>query len=851
MSKDLDAAGKVGLGVIALGALKGLSDQLGGIDATNVFSVMESSAASSTHQLFDSMVGTIATGLSVSFGAALSAGVIYSGVKVSQAINRSNVEVIRIAPSKDYNVKPENVEKLVKGFFYINRRWLERIVKGRMWFQYLIMKDEKGKIAFRLIVPKEATKSAIGLLKEYFPYASVGVDKEFKPFHQKGSGIAGHLVFASKKKGYGLNDKLENNAGSIINIMPPGSVIDIRFSPTSLKELREETGSGIGRILAKEKKTQEDNLDMKQLINRFRGHTAFDVAIHLWSKSSISDMARQIRQHTQGTNNGLKLKKYWLLPDLRNGLNYDVVLPGRTMTWNDTELAQLFFTPPIDHQVMEHIETILEKLKPKANELNRGLRIGYADHDDLLPPKDEKGQRSIESIIEHGRPICLQWDTLDRHGIIPGMTGSGKGGAIGSITDGFIEGWVEGLVKAGFTMCDPHESAALLVINRLLEQERQGKKVDWSRVRCYSFNPQNPYPTPMNLLHFGDGHKESISKKAAEVTQIILSAFPGELSKSAVLLQMALEALLSDGEEGHTIAQVTRLFRDTNFLSEVMAKVDNQFVRDELNEILDEIVEKQEKGKKATSIQAIVTRLFPFVGHTDMQRSFCQTQNVIDGKRIFQNGEIVLMDFKNAPDEAFKLTAAWLANHYYHVAKSREQYTGKHHYLIFDEAQLFRIGRFADIIRETRKFRFGLWLATQDMNALDDQVKKALKVNCGFQISLRQKDGVNLAVELMNNTFTESQIKELPDNHAALYSVEGSANILFPPPAFIWEGQRTAKGSAEAKKAYAAAKDKFNELVQRDCRHFSEVDKEIKEKMKGGSSVKPLAVVAGGLSPAD
>lgn len=843
--KELDAAGKIGLGVIALGVMNELKDRAAGLDATNVFSATESAAANVTGSLIDSVAHVISTTISVGFGAALSAGIVFAGLKAYQAANLGEVEVIRIAPSKDYDVKPENVEKLVRAFFYINRHWLERIIKGRMWLRYLILKDEKGKISFRLIVPKGKGYSFQQVLKEYFPYASIHPDRDFKgiPFYRKGTGVAGHMVFTSRKKGYGLNDRLENNIGSIIALMPAGSVIDIRFSPTSLKELREEAGSGIGRILKKEKKTQEDNMDMKELLKRFRGHTAFDVAIHLWSQSGIADMARQIRQHTQGTNNGLKLKKYWLLPDLRNGLNYDFVIPGRTMVWNDTELAQLFFTPPITHKVMEHIETIMEKLKPRENELIKGLRIGYADHDDLLPPKDE---RTIESIIDRGRPIRLKWDTLDRHGIIPGMTGAGKGAALGGITDGFIEGWVENKVPAGFTLCDPHELAALLVINRLQEQERQGKTVDWNRVRCYSFAPGNPYPTPMNLL--AGGHGESVSKRAAEVAQIILSAFPGELSKSAVLLEMALSALISDGKEEHTIAQVTRLFRDTGFLKDVISKVDNQFIKEELQEILNEIEQKREQGKKAASIQPIVTRLFPFVGHTEMMRSFCQSHNVIDGKRIFDNGEIVLMDFANAPDEAYKLTAAWIANHYFHTAKSREPYSGRHHYLIIDEAQMFRIGRFADIIQQTRKYRFGLLLATQDLNELDDRVKRALKVNCGFQISLRQKDGVQMAVDLMNHTFTESQIRNLPDNHACLYTVEGSANILFPPPAFIWEGKRTAKGSPEAKKAYKAAKEKFKELSRRDCRHYTEVDKEIKAKMSGG---RHLAAVSGMSGMAD
>lgn len=791
---------------------------------------------------FDQFANTAVDVVGWGAGAAAVAGLTYGGLKLAQ-LKQQQIDCIQVAPSQSRDVSQASIEKLTKSLFYIQRNWMKKLVKGKAWARYLITKDEKGIISFRFLVPSDQTDSYMGVLKEFLPHHSVRIDDEFDgvPFFEQGAGFSGHMMFSRKDGSYGINDSMTNNIGSILHIMPKSSVVDIRFTPTDIKEFREDGGNALKRLFSKDKRTKVDNMDMSEIIRRFRGHSAFEVSINLWSKKGIVDMSRQLEQHTKGVNNSLVLKKHWITK-IQNGLNYNFILPRRKMIWNDNELAQLLYTPPTNHPVMEQIETILERLKPQPHELRNGLRIGYADHESLLPKKIN-GERTIESIIEHGRPIHLSWETLDRHGIIPGMTGSGKGGTLGSITDGFIEGWVTNQVPAGMTMFDPHESAVLLVVNRLLEQERQGFKVDWDRVRCYSFNPHNEYPTPLNLLHFDESNKESISGKAAEATKIILSAFPGDLSKSAVLLQMAIEALLSDGDESHTIAQITKVFRDTNFLSTVIDEVDNQFVKDELSELLAEILEKEGKGQKPSSISAIVTRLFPFIGHTDMQRSFAQERNVIDGKRSFDKGEIVLIDFKNAPEDVYKLTTAWVANNYYHTAKAREPYTGKHHYLVVDEAQLFRIERFADIIKETRKFRFGLWQSTQDVNALDPKTKEALDINCGFQISLRQKGDVKLAADLMNNVFSEDQIKNLPDNHACLYSIEGSANVVFPPPAFIWEGQRTKQGSAEGKLAYQAAKKKFNELIQRDCLHYKEVDKEIRSKMQG----KPnLSVVSGG-----
>jgi hypothetical protein len=799
-------------------------------------------ATANTSSSFDQITNTAVDIIGIGAGTAAVAGLTYGGLKIAQLKNEK-LDVIQVAPSQVHDIKSHDIEKLTKSFFYVQRHWFKKMIKGKAWARYLIIKDEKGIISFRFLVPQDQTESYMNNLKEFLPHHSVRLDTEFDeiPFFEKGTGFSGHMVFSRKEGGYGISNILSNNMGSILYTMPKSSVIDVRFTPTDIDDFREDGKSALSRFLSKKKKTKTENMDETEITKRFRGHSAFEVTVNLWSKKGIVDISRQIEQHTKGVNNSLILKKHWV-SRIQNGLNYNFILPRRKMIWNDNELAQLLFTPPTNHQVMEQIETIMEKLKPKNHELRKGLRIGYADHESLLPPK-VNGERTIEDIIQKGRPIYLDWETLDRHGIIPGMTGSGKGATLGSIADGFVEAWVLGLIEAGMTQFDPHELANLLVMNRLLEQERQGVKVDWSRVRCYSFNPENEYPTPLNLLHFDENNQGSISAKAAEATQIILSAFPGDLSKSAVLLQMAIEALLSDGEENHTIAQITKVFRDTNFLSNVIDEVDNEYIKAELEELLEEILEKQKQGKKPTSISAIVTRLFPFLGHKDMQRSFAQANNVISGKRSFEKGEIVLIDFKNANDDVYKLTAAWVANNYFHTAKAREAYTGKHHYMIVDEAQMFKIERFADIIQQTRKFRFGLWQSTQDVDSLDQKVKDALEINCGFQISLRQKGDVSLAVDLMNNTFTEEQIKNLPDNHGCLYSIEGSANVIFPAPAFIWEGKRTKQGSDEYKLAYNQAKEKFYELVKRDCKHYKEVDKEIRDKMQG----KPnLTVVSGG-----
>lgn len=751
--------------------------------------------------LASTALDAVVTAGQIGAGAALAGGAAYLGYKAIQK-RQSDFVAVRVSPSVEHDVTPKQIEKLASAFTYANRGRIMKLIKGRVWFRYLIMKDQRGKISFVWVVPKDRINYVMQFLKEHYPNASIGIDRDFRgiPFLDE-NGTGGHMMLRYKKHPFGLREKLENNMGSILSIMPKESVVDLRFSPP---------GSQNDPVTAA----------MKKLFNRpvnILPHEIYDVSINVWAKQGATNITRQIQQHLKGLENSLVFKSYWIFNKLRNGTNYITVPPWRTFKMRDIELGQLLFHPPVDHPVMEHIEAIFEKLKPKASELKKGLRIGFADHDDLLPRRDEKGNRPIEAIIEKGRPIHLNWETLDRHGIVPGATGAGKGGFIASaFGDGFLDGWVDGKVPAGFTLLDPHESAVISILNRLLELERQGKQVPWEKVHCYSFDPASSWPTPLNLLHYSDRYKASNSQKASEVTEIILSSFPGDLIKSKVLIVSAIEALLNVG--GHTIADIPKVFRDLSFLNRMINHMDNEFVRDEiLIPIRDELADP---NGKETKIDALLTRLFPFIGHTDMRKSFCHEENVIDGHRIIENGEIVLVSFKNAPDEIFKLGGAWMANHYYTVAKTRKPYTGKHHYFVADEAQLFEISVFSEMMKELRKFRVGLTLITQDMELLENEIKNVMKQNLGYLLTLRQnKTGsIRQAIEVMNGICTEAQIKGLKDNTGILYSLDGNANVLFPPPAMIWEGKRQPQESAGARKAYAQAEKKMYELIERDCK---------------------------------
>lgn len=803
-----------------------------GFSVLGVFSGVVHKTAGIVEQATTEALPIIADIANIGVGSLAFCACAYVGIKGFKYLAPSKLIPIRISPAENGTVDIVKAWKMVEGMGNLRRGWLQGLQKGRIWVSWLVSKDQQGKIQFRCLVPNDVAEYTRQQIKLGFPGAMAEIEHDFKglPFFKDGEGRAGHLQMAFNNQAYGLRNDVENNVGNILSMMPNGSIMEIRFSPTQIKELRNSGRGLISRIRGKDR-TPEQTRKIKAITERYDGKSAFDVAITLFSKTNqIAPMAHQISQHTKGLNR-LFLRQYKVFSKYRNPLNWNLIapLPHRTMTWNDRELANLIMLPDANHPVMESIDIALEKRKPKANELNRGHKIGVADHPELLV-KDDKG--SIQ--FDKGRPIRVTTEVFTVHPIISGKSGSGKAAVIISILDEFLEKWVENpKTFPGFTLNDPHELTILLVINRLQELERKGKKIPWERVRCFRVGT-GEYPMPMNLLHKTDGEQTDIDAMVKETLEIILEAFKGDLSKSQVYLENALQALLYDNES-HIIAEIPRLFKKdkSGYLKQILSHLQNPLV---YQWWMDEVV----NADKKINTDAIVTRLNPFLSQKSMQRMYCQTQNVFDAQKIFDDGHIVLLSYKSSPPEAFKLTAGWLANNYHRTIQKRNpDDPNREHLLIFDESQEFHVPKFTKIVQQDRKFGLGLVTCTQDIHKLDSQLTEALKINSGMMISLNQSEGSKVMSGLMRNEFAPSHLSKLPKMHCAVWSDEGAANMVVPPPAFLENGEmvkwKDAKGNVtdHHKQVSREAREWFEELIKRECRHSSEVDAEIMERMTG------------------
>lgn len=769
----------------------------------------------------------------VSLVGAAASGAIYGATKARQVLASGKETItIKIKPSENQNINMGTVQKMVEGLAQPGYSGLEKLVKGRIWYRWQIVKDEKGKISFYLICPKSIGRTVKDLIKLGFPKCLVEVDESYHGiphFYNPSTGDVGHMAYVTPSKAVlGLKNKLENNMGDILFMMPDESVLEIRFSQVEPKELKKASREEIEDLNEMEKKTKEERKKIEAITNRYVGRTTFDVSVILYSNRAIKRMANSITSNTKGLNR-LTLKQYKVLKEHRTPFKYSVhtPLPNRKMTWNDIELANLMVLPPVEHPVMEFIDVAFEKLKPKPNELNRGHKIAIADSEELIV-KTPDGKVDFDK----SRPIRVTTEVFTVHPIISGKSGSGKGAAIISILDEFLEKWVTNPnTWPGLTLHDPHGLTIYLIINRLQEIERtKNKQVDWDRVKCFHVgNEENPMP--LNLLY--KDADTNIDDMVEETAQIILQAFESaNLTASKIVLEHGLAALLSD-KEPHLIEEFSKIFQKTKVVSgkkvtwepselleQCLDHIDNPFIVDWFET---EVIEPD----NPKNISTVVTRLAPFLNRKNMRDMYSSQENTFaDTKTILDDGHIVLISYQGLPEghPAFKLTAGWIANRYHNEMKKRNpDEKNRVHLMAFDEAQMFHVSRFIDIVQQDRKFGFGLMIATQDIDKLNPDLRKALTVNSGMMISLNQSEGAKIMAGLMRDKFTANHLSNLEKMHAAMWSDEGSANILFPPPAFRYEGEQVrwlddnGNVTKDHKEVAKLAREKFEELVSRDA----------------------------------
>lgn len=737
--------------------------------------------------------------------------VVFTVVKVLHIRKSYHWKAVRIVPREGVEIREKTVLDLAGSLSALKRRPENQLQLGRIWLRWVIHRDAKeGKIHFWIICPLDQLTRVKRLIANGYPNFELHVEDTI-PFPKATKGEGGHLkLVRDDHEAFGIQDSI-NKMASVLSMMNQGTWIDIRFSPTNPQKLRKKGRKAVEELMeSQDKRTLEEREKIKAATDRYLGRAAFDVSISLWStKSQVTGLAGEIYNSFRSNHNALELKRYIFFAAKRNAVGWrlPVPLPWRRMVMTDQELANFMMFPDPQHEVSEKLVKLEQGQRTlKKDEFNEGYTVGQMLHPFIK-----------------NRPIKFPVSRFLWHPVISGATGSGKGAFITTFADEFLMGWAKDPHNhAGWTLIDPHRDTILKIISRLLKMEQEGIPIDWDRIH-YFYLGKSEFPVGLNLLHKQEG--DDIDQLTDQAASLIKAAYPGDLSRTSVLIENGIATLLAD-DRPRTIAELPRLFQDKKFRNDILERVKNPAVQ--------AFWKNEDRKEKETNIEAMLTRLNPFFRNTAMQQMFGQTKNVIDAKRFFEEGHLVFIDMNGVSEATFQLAGGWIANKYHNEAARRG--AGRPHYLWIDEAPLLKkVDTLVQIVQEDRKRGLGLGIITQDIDKLDKDLSEALKVNSGIVISLGQGAGAKKAADLMGNEFSPNYLRNLKTFEAAVWVRSmGTVSMKLKPPVYYLGKKATAENSKEEKEAARLALKKVLELLARpgEGTPVKEAEKEILERLQ-------------------
>lgn len=735
------------------------------------------------------------------------------------------LEWIRILPSRQTPFNQGDIVNLVKKFGQMGRRRF-RSLKGTPWFRLRLAQPFGSKeIGIYLGYPVEKEDTVQDTIRAIYPNAEIyPLRKQEVPFPNK-HGKGGHFFFRGKTglPLASIKEKKNSPLAQVLLTFRPGSFLEIQFSPTGWGELEERSDEMVDKLNDKKGKdlSSRDKARKVSLMKRLTGREdSFKVRISVWSNSPragsiITSTADAITSEMKYDGKIRLIRHRWNL--IRGKSPMPLPIPFTIMTWTGEELANLFHLPPGHHEVYKESKErgYLPALEANQRtlddwELTQGAFVGKLKHPIMK------------------RDIRIDFEQLSKHFVLTGAPGMGKSSMLVEMIDHWIQGWLEDPENhPGFTFIDPAEEGIATIENRLrYYEEVKGITIPREKIRHFDFTPETTHSVAMNLLHKPKGVETSqVAQQAAEVI-FGTTGSSSNLTQSKRLLQMALQALLEDTQP-HTILGIEEMFRNPDFRSEVLANVQDPYVKRQWSAVSDE----EDFGDQIT---AILNRLDPLLSDKTMRRLFCQPKMNLDIRKYMDEGCLVFININNMPENQVRIVCGHLISQYYFTAKQRPV-NAKLHLLMVDEAHLLdKISIIAKIIAETRKRGLGLGFITQDLDQIKNKDLLVAFRLIGTVMSCAQGDGAAKIEDMTDEVFTESFIRQLPERNCAIFTrskLDGRSHVTTcvvenePPVTYLPDG-KVARFQNKKELAFASEWGiKWGEAIMVQQQEVEEVNK--------------------------
>jgi hypothetical protein len=330
--------------------------------------------------------------------------------------------------------------------------------------------------------------------------------------------------------------------------------------------------------------------------------------------------------------------------------------------------------------------------------------------------------------------IYIDREDRTRHMYIIGRTGTGKTAlmqnmAIQDIRNG-----------EGVCVVDPHGDMVEDILKYIPKERAEDVII---------FEPADmERPLGLNMLQAKDPSQKDFMIQ--EMIAIFYKLFPPEMIGPMFEHNMrnVMLTLMEDQQYPGTIADIPRMFTDTEFQKYKVAKVKDPIVR----AFWEKEMAKTSDFHKSEMLGYLISKVGRFVENEMMRNIIGQPHSAFDFREVMDKGKILLINLSKGKtgEVNAKLLGLIIVSKLQMAALSRAdipENERKDFYLYVDEFQNFVTDSFATILSEARKYRLNLIMAHQFISqlaqqkegssAMDSSMRDAVFGNTGTMICFR------------------------------------------------------------------------------------------------------------------
>lgn len=360
-----------------------------------------------------------------------------------------------------------------------------------------------------------------------------------------------------------------------------------------------------------------------------------------------------------------------------------------------------------------------------------------------------------------------------RHMYMIGKTGAGKSSLFQTMI-------IQDILRGnGVGVIDPHGDLVKEILQYIPEERiKDVILIDPSDIEK---------PVGINVMELFPG--ESIDKVTSDLVNTFKSIFSDSWGpRLGYILSNSIRAMLS--VPGTTILGIKRILADDEYRRFILEGLDDVAIKEYFK--TEFAAFKNNPKLLSESLSPIQNKIGPFENIKSVRNILCQKNSTFNFRKAMDSKKIILVNLSKglAGEEVLRLFGALIVSRIQSAIMSRADIPETERvpfYLYIDEFQNFTTDTFLEILSESRKYGFGLYMTNQLIGQLPEDLRNNVFGNVGTIISYLVGPLDAPFLKDIFKPFTENDLMALPRfNVIAKLMVDGqdtkpfNAEILRP-----------------------------------------------------------------------